>query len=68
MYSYDTISIHADCGTDATICEVNVDVHLDNFCAQATFITERITTFTTTTVCSVKEITTTGICCIAEYF
>ena len=55
------LNIHKDCGTNAEICEVNVDTYLDEFCALATFTIERVTTSTTTTVCSVKLITTTGI-------
>ena len=54
------LNIHKGCGTDAAVCELNVDTYLDEFCAQATSTIERVTT-STTTVCSVKLITTTGI-------
>ena len=43
MYSYVIISTDADCGTDATICEVNVDTYLRDFCAQATVTRNRAT-------------------------
>ena len=52
MYSYVIISIHADCGTDAMVCEVNVDAYLDNFCAQATITRNRPTISTPTTITS----------------
>ena len=54
MCSYDmhTISLHADCGTNATICEVNVDIYLDYFCAQAMVTRNRDTICTITTITS----------------
>ena len=52
MYSYDTISIHAGCGKNATICELNVDTYLDIFCAQATVTRNRATIHTSATITS----------------
>ena len=72
MYSYVTTSIHADCGTDKSICEISVDTYLDKFCSQATSMKNRATIYTsvtvtvelpcpTTTVHRVQQTTITGI-------
>ena len=37
---------NADCGTNAEVCEVNVDVYLNDFCANATLMRKSPTTYT----------------------
>ena len=36
---------NADCGTDAEVCEVNVDVYLNDFCSHATLMRKSPTTY-----------------------
>ena len=67
-YDYNThthISIHADCGTSVTICEAQLDIYLDEFCAQATSTRNRTTTCTSATItaeiqCPTSTITVHG--------
>ena len=54
------VTLHADCGTNTEVCEVNVDTFLDVFCAHATFTRNSTTTYNPSKVqCPTSTITVT---------
>ena len=53
---------NADCGTNAEVCEVNVDLYLDDFCTQATLMRKSPTTYNSSKVpCPISTITVSTV-------